>query len=368
MAVSVDRVSLMTDKFTRRLGWDDIIGVASDDINIEIEASGVQQSLALRVEVTSRLPNGATGPATIVAAVRWDVPPAGSPGLKPGQALFRLTKKVTDAGPFVDQHSDSDVATVVRDGGTSDANFRSALGWTARGVGKQPTTAGASTGSEAGDVPDARSLLLAAGAEVLQFAVPPDPKWTVSAAPARRLVRKPCRVVYYSGHGLSGNNCLGIETAPHKYACWADSGDLVKTWTTPACRNLDYFVIAGCSLLRYRPAPGAPARETIGLNWARLLATKGGPLVALLGYADSAPSDQSAGDALATELGTRIAAGKAGHDLVVEWLSINGIRKCWNAVAMDSQGYWWIEPRRGLLGFSENFVAAKDIKGPRAIP
>lgn len=367
MAATIERVSLMSDGFTKKLGWDDVIGIAANSINVEVEASGVATSFPVSIDIKSRLPNKATGAGTIPSPLRWDLQTTATPALASDRALFRVTKTIADAGLFLGQSEVNDVAAIVRDGGTSDATFRTALGWTTRGIATQATTVGTSTGDESLEVPDALTLLKAGGVEVLEVAVAPAAAYGVVASPARRLIRKPCKVVYYSGHGLSRDNCLGIETSPHNYACWAKAADLVAAWTLPACANLDYFVIAGCSLLRYRPGPTATPVETIGQDWSKLLAGKGGPLLALLGYADSAPSDKTAGDVLATELGTRIAKGRTGHDLVVEWLTINGVRKAWNAVAMDSSGYWWVEPRKSW-GFSENFEAIKDIKGPRAIP
>jgi hypothetical protein len=366
VAITIDRISLMTDGFTKALGWDDVIGLAAKDINIEIAASGVIASIPIGVEVTSKLPNGSSMAGTIKTAVKWDVQPSLVAAPTAGQTLFRLTKTIADAGAFMGQTGDKDMATIVRDGGTSDALFRSAVGWTTRGIATQATSVGPSTGNESGGVPDALTLLKAAGVEVLEVAVASGTSGGPSGS-VRRLIRKPCRVVYYSGHGLTNGNCLGIQTGTVSYQCWATAPDLTATWTVPACNNFDYFVIAGCSLLRYRPAAGAAPGETIGLDWSKLLAAKGGPLLAMFGYADSAPSDKSAGDALASEFGKVIAGGKSGHDLVEEWLTFNGVRKAWNAVAMDAKGYWWIEPRR-WLGMSESFDRLQDIKGPRAIP
>jgi hypothetical protein len=76
MPVAIERVSLMSDKFTQQLDWDDVIGMPSpsSQINIEIEASGVTTSFQIKVTVTSRLPNKVTGSGTIAAPVIWNVP------------------------------------------------------------------------------------------------------------------------------------------------------------------------------------------------------------------------------------------------------------------------------------------------------
>lgn len=370
MPVTIERVSLMNETFSKPLGWDDVIGLASasNQINIEIEASGVTTKVDIPVLLWSHLPNSATADGLIPFAnpLRWEVPQANAPASSPGRTLFRLNKPISAAGPFLNKGA-NDVATIVRDGGTSDQKFRDALGWTTRGIGKQPTTVGASTGNELLSDPDALSLLKAGGVDVLGVVVVGDPSWQGRGLSVSRLIRKPCRIVYYSGHGLSWNNCLGIETVGDSYACWATAADLVGNWTkgSGSGNPPETFIIAGCSLLRYQPAPGAAPINTIGLAWADLLSGKKGPLTTLLGYAASAPSDKTAGDALATEMGKRIAGGST--DLVTDWLELNGIRKCWNATAMDSRGYWWLEPRKSRFWGHEPFTRT-DIKGPLPIP
>lgn len=370
MPVTIERVSLMTDGFVRQLTWKDVIGLSVTgtsiaNINIEIETSGVNTSMPpIKVQVTSRLANAEAGPGTITTPLLWDVPQSGPIPGNIDRCLFRISQPIASAGLFLASRQNPDVATIVRVGGTSDASFRTALKAIPRGRSTQPARQGVSTEDETQQAPDALQLLQAAGVEVLTIEVAAQPGWPLNASRTSRLIRHPARVVYYSGHGLSVNNCLGIETGPHQYACWAGPGDLTSTWKLPECLNLDIFVIAGCSLLKIdTSSPAAPTG--IGLQWAPLLTSKGGPLLVLLGYAASAPSDDTAGNAIASEMGARLAQGTTSA--VQDWLAINGRRKAWNAVGIDNRGYWWMEPRPGTL-FGHKDFEPQDIRGPVALP
>jgi hypothetical protein len=369
--LTVERVTLMSDDFGKRLGWDDVIGPdmgsGASKINIEIEAVGDIEKIP--VTVTSRLPNKIPGAGTIPAPLKWDVPRSNVTAPTPGRSLFRLTKLIGEAGPFLGRTGVNDVATIVRDGGTSDAEFRANLGtsWTVRGIGTQPKTSG-STGDESKEIPDGFALLKAAGVEVLEVSIAADPGWVITAGKATRLIRKPCKIVYYSGHGWSFGNYLAIEIIPHvQYDPWARPSDLVGVWTKTDCANLELFVIAGCSLLKYEPGVFATARDKTGLAWAELLTGKKGPLVSLLGYADAAPLDSAGGDIVARLMATKLAGGST--DYVRAWLEVNGTNRAWNASGMDSKGYWWLDPERDYTDWGHRKpFAFSNIKGPRAIP
>src|SRR6185437_992490 len=130
----------------------------------------------------------------------------------PARLRYRGTRAVTALGGFLAVRPGvSELATVVRSGGTSDAQFRAGLGATSRGMATQPRAAGGSTGDETREVPDAMALFRAGGVEVLELAVQPRPNWRAGRA-VRRLVRSPADVFYYSGHGLSASGKLAIET------------------------------------------------------------------------------------------------------------------------------------------------------------
>ncbi|MGH4007621.1 MAG: hypothetical protein ACRDTH_05535 [Pseudonocardiaceae bacterium] len=252
------------------------------------------------------------------------------------------------------------MASVVRPGGTSDAEFRKALGVACRGIATQPakknegSTEWVSTGSEASRIPDAMALFRAGGVEVLELSVPARPNWRV-ASKVKRLVRSPAHVLYYSGHGLSSGK-LVIDTQgrpcpttePGSYQDWLGPADLTQVLQGQQVWHrhmaLDVLILAGCSVLKINFSASRPTGP--GLAWASLLIAKGGPLVALLGYQRLAPCDNPNGNAIAKAMAARMAAGST------------------NAVAMDGQGYWWLEPwistRWGGLSYQ--------IMGPRRIP
>jgi len=313
----------------------------------------------IRVELSSRVPNHASGSATLGTPVTLDVPRFGPDPATPNQIIYRTSRPIADFGPFLKvERGIKEVATIVRSGGTSDAAFRGALGWNPRGFASQPIVVGASTGSESGEIPDAFSLFRSAGVEVIEVRVPSQPNWRVPSA-IKRLIRSPADVVYYSGHGLSASGKLGIdiENKPcgehGTYRDWLGASDLAPVWTKPM--DLDLLILAGCSVLKIDFSTSPPTGP--GLQWARLLTAKGGPLSAVLGYQRGAPCDKPNGERIAQKMAERMAGGST--HFVKDWLEVNGDNNANNAVAMDVRGYWWIEG---------TWTGGYNIKGPKPIP
>ena len=314
------------------------------------------------MSLASNLTNYATiGQSTMAAPVAWDIARARTDPASPNRVRYRLSRPLADAGPFlaVDKTHVKKVATVARNGGTSDREFREALGWEHRGHAIQPNDASRSTGSAAGEIPDARTLFRAGGVEVLAVQVPALPNWKVPGTVAR-LIRSPADVFYYTGHGLSASGKLAIDTGTSPASCptsgpfanWLGPTDLTSVWRSPM--DLDVLVLAGCSVLKIDFSTSPPTGP--GLAWAALLRGKGGPLEALLGYRGAAPCDTPNGNRIAKAMGARMAAGSSNfaHD----WLTVNHDEHATNAAAIDDQGFWYIE--RGIL--------SDDIKGPVKIP
>lgn len=365
MAISIDAIHLMRDGFGAPMDWNtDVIGLNVSQINIQISASGASDSAMpseIDVEVVSRPPNRASGTGTVASALTWSVPRHGPDPANPASTLYRLARDISDAGDFFALRTGRplEVSTVVRPGGTSDAVFRSALGWETRGIGQQPSTSGSSTGAMSAETPDALVLMKTAGVEVLDVTVVPEASWTVHDSHSWRLIRSPADIVYYSGHGLSASNCLAIEPPTGSYSCWATASDLTPHWKSPM--DLDVFIIAGCSVLAVDFSGASPSGP--GLDWAKLLTTSGGPITALLGYGGSAPLDSRGGDDIARDMAGRIAGGS--RTFVADWLDINGSYKSWNAVAMDARGYWSLTPTRALgVLWSTGFT----VNGPTTLP
>ena len=106
------------------------------------------------------------------------------------------------------------VATVVREGGTSAAKFRSQLaqgGWALRGAAKQPGEGKPDvTGDVLDEQPDAKTLFLAGGVEILEVSVPASSGFKVGPnAKTWIFVRSPANVFFYSGHG----GMVGLQPA-----------------------------------------------------------------------------------------------------------------------------------------------------------
>jgi subtilisin family serine protease len=361
-ALTVEAPELLDDGFTRPLTWDDVIGLDVGWVNIRVAASGLPDAVMpteIEVTVASRPPNRAAGPATLSAPVTLRLPRA--PASLPGRPVYQLARTPGDLGAFLAVETrQKEVATLVRQPdhlgpGTSDQAFRDALGWAPRGQGTVPGSRSGNTGDAASETPDARKLFLAAGVEVLEVSAAPAPGLRLTGSgltgtPARALIRSPADVVYYSGHGSSAHNCLLFEGVSREASCWLRPADLKPHWRSPL--DLDVLILAGCSVLRVDfPMIGDPGGN--GLAWAGLLTTRGGPLRAILGYGGGAPADARGGDDIARAMGARMAGGS--RNFARDWLEVNEARRAWNAVALDTRGYW-------------DFTAFHNIRGPRALP
>lgn len=360
--LAIDQLRITDDGFTGALTWDQVIGLDTVSLNVELVAFGLPPAVMppqIMIEISSRAPNRAGGTATLVTALRLPAARFRPESANPNRIIYRLSKPLANLGEFLKvERQIKEVATIVRSGGTSDAEFRRALRWNSRGIGTQPGAVGASTGSESSEIPDAFTLFRSAGVEVLELKVPAQPNWVVPGS-VKRLVRSPADVVYYSGHGLSssGKLALDIQNKPcgqtGSYRDWLGPSDLSPVWTSPM--DLDVLILAGCSVLRIDFSTSPPSGP--GVGWSRLLRAKGGPLVALVGYQRGAPCDSPNGDKIAKQMAQRMTRGSTSF--ARDWLTVNGDNNANNAVAMDDQGYWWIE---GTM------FGGYDIKGPKPIP
>jgi hypothetical protein len=101
-----------------------------------------------------------------------------------------------------------------------------------------------------------------------------------------------------------------------------------------------------------------------GAEWAKLLRAKGGPFATILGYRN-APILALQQDSV-RNIGQAMAKGLSNDQWAQVWLR-NNIA---GAVAMDRNGYWWVE-ERSLFRRSRDFLPLYhdkyDIKGPATI-
>ena len=369
--IVVEHLSFGPDARTR-LPWDQVIGLHVPEITVSIVASGLplaSMPSSISVQLTSRPPNRVGGRATIATTVTWSVPRVGADPLDADRTRYQVTRPIADAGPFLDLDPQSkEVATIVRPGGSSDRLFRNEFRAIGRGAGVLPRTdPAASTGDDAvaTERPDARMLFHAGGAEVLEATVALQANVRAAAGvSARSLIRSPGRIVYYSGHGFSWNGQLGIDAGPDGVHCpardpiyldWIGPSELVPVWGRHLA--VDVLILAGCSVLDL----GTAASPDFGVDWAELLFARRGPLMAILGYAGTAPCDTPSGDLIARRIGARLADGRT--DYARAWLEANSFTAGGgfpgrNAVALDGDGFW-------SLSCSGTTC---QIRGPQPIP
>jgi hypothetical protein len=255
----------------------------------------------------------------------------------------------------------NEVSTVVRHGGTSDAYFRSILskgGWAVRGAATQPAAGKPDvTGNVQREEPDARTVFLAGGVELLEVSVPASSGLKVGPqAKSWIFVRSPADVFFYSGHGAWWNCNLLREQANHLYENWLSPEQILESWKRQTDVNsmpwdLDVLIINGCSVLGNTGPSELNAYEVTipcAKRWQKLLFTQGGPLYAILSYRGTAPMDSNGGNLIAKEMAKAIV-----KDLRDDW---DGYARRWveinarypqtrTAAAMDSSGYWYINQK-----------------------
>jgi hypothetical protein len=361
--VVIEKVALYTDDWAYQLDWDDIIGLdrASDGkwinkINVEVTATGAPRlwilddgtrvpimPADLPVKLRSRPLIRTLANATILLPKNLRIPMKDPNGpylaRSEPQTLYRQSLPIAQTGDFLTAVPGKfrEVATVAEFGGVSDISFQATLGWASRGSAKQARNQ-TNASSERDETPDAERLLKAGGVEVLEVEVlsKADPKKGI----AKRLIRNPADLFYYAGDA-NNDGCLAIDRR-----CWVSPKDLRETyWKQPF--EVDVLILAGSGALSVTFANGLGVAGP-GLEWVKLLKTKGGPLSAILGYSGEDTLDKSVENEIAAQMGAKIAGGLDEDEWVEAWLTINGDHKgkrTWNAVGMDTKGYWWIEER-----------------------
>ena len=336
-----------------------VLGMDVTKLNVRVELDGVA---------------GDAIPDAIPVEVMAQEPAARRPALSSMSGPFKTTAKRQGAtltyavsvdpwslAPFMKSvDSLKEVATVVRHGGTSAAHFRNILsrsGWALRGAGTQPAAGTPDvTGSVPREEPDARTLFLAGGVEVLEVSVPKSPGLTVGPqAKTWIFVRSPADVFFYSGHGAFWDCNLLREQADHTYEDWLSPETILEAWKRQKDANgmpwdLDVLIINGCSVIgHWGMSEGGEfgTKPPCARRWQKLLFTHGGPLFAILSYRDTAPLDSGGGDQVAKEMAQ--AMTKLGGDwdaYARTWVRINAkYPQTWTAAAMDGAGYWYINKK-----------------------
>jgi hypothetical protein len=254
-----------------------------------------------------------------------------------------------------------EVATVVRDGGTSDAIFRSTLegkGWQLRGAAVQPAKGQPNwTPDLIHERPDASLLFAAGGVELLELTLvkPSDKSFAKVVMPSTWVfLSNPADIFFYSGHGAWGTGSLLREQGDHQYEEWLTPDEVFQQWRNHSSdpkvhtNDLDVLIINGCSVLfwnRFNETVDDPARKSWGLEWAKLLSTRQGPLSSILGYRTVAPLDRDGGYDVAKKFADRIVGGLGVNfdNYAKAWLEVNlENSNTLTACAIDNAGYWYI--------------------------
>jgi hypothetical protein len=245
--------------------------------------------------------------------------------------------------------------------------------------------------------PDAKTLFLAGGVELMEVSVPASSGFEVGPqATTWAFVRSPADVFFYSGHGGWWNCNLLREdhtsSATTGYPLWLSPETLLASWTkqtdiTTSPMDLDVLIINGCSVLgawgqstEVEAVDGAKTKPSCALRWQDLLTSQKGPLVAILGYRDTAPLDSGGGDQIALEMAQAMihTLGTDWNAYARKWLEINAKHpKTRTAAAIDNAGYWYINQKmapashtheaRPLSGYDPN-KAEGTVIGPGPIP
>ncbi|MEL1264436.1 hypothetical protein [Pseudoxanthomonas putridarboris] len=375
MPIVLNRITIMTTDFSRSIDWSsEVLGAEVDKLHVEVEGFGLDAETpgSIPVLISTRPPSLELGVSSIPVPVSVDVSfwTSEANGLWPGKMLFRTSIDLAPLGIGGGAAAGiTKVATLVRPieaslgPPTSEGKLRVGLAsgtWSPRGRAVQRPQVDPGNGAPlpggamADETPDAFRLLKYGGVEVLEARISPlAPGGLVGVVlAAKALVRSPANIIYYSGHGLYASRCLAVHQNPvptghSAYAAWAKASDLKPGWS--GLLNPNTLIIAGCSILSIEVA--ANPQVGPGLDWLPLLRSRGGPLFNLLGYGSvlhdpqsnpallQAPKDDPVGDAIAQEIGQKIASGS--NVLVRDWLEINAAHRAWNAVAIDGSGVYW---------------------------
>jgi hypothetical protein len=362
-------VTIMHDDFQNPLSEGEIIGLdGGRNLNIQLTTStgdSVDRG-SIRVKLVIRTPGK---PREEIVTRALSIPKIGVDPHNASNVLFQLSVPLTDIGKILSPLDGvNEIATVRRIGGTSDSHLLRALGanWKLRGQAEQADKCGVSSGSFSDERPEALKLFQTGGIAILEL------KDTSNAVRIKRFVRNPADIFYYTGHGTGLGfsrrvgaappmNCLAIEdhASVYGYCCWASPSNLIPHWKSPM--DLDVLIIAGCSVLAVDGSKEPPSGD--GLEWAKLVQVKGGPLKALLGYGDwddnehggpmgaTAPSDKAAGNAIASEIGKWIKTNPKLDGIIRKWLTINMSHQNIFGVGIDKNGVYWRTRRKNTLGW-----------------
>jgi hypothetical protein len=359
--LTVTEITLHTDDWSRKLKWDDVVGLKGEDsktikrFNIRALVTGATRGF---------MPNWfpIMGPVTNKA------------GKKLSDASWQLGLAPRDFQP-TDDTSTAYQASLPPAGFAADAPEITKVGVTIVGREKVKLEIDLNTdtfiergvaavnepGSETSRLIGPEQLIRAGGVEPLTFAGPD--KRTV-----KWFQRRWTGLFIFWNNGTRGGSLSSIGES------WKSPKELWDAWEGEIV--MTGLVLAAPFVLEMNVVNGTVAIGGPGAEWAKMLKAKNGGPSVILGYANDAPSMQVRAQ-LINAFCKKVGAGRNSFgDWVEIWLDLNlnhSGKDTWNAVGMDGRGYSWIRPwatwgevhwpsRKTVLG------PKADIEGPLAIP
>lgn len=337
-------IGFFTDDWKRAVNWEDVAQFGAlppaplDHLNLQVTLTGAPRTLstgsgapAQVVPVPFNLEAVGQRGSRWIARRTWQLPivPETVQPANVLQARYRLSDTVSGMG-FAALPGGKSVAVVNRQATPIAFDVEN---WADHGTAQQGIPS-----SESLNRIDAQRLMRSGGVEWIsltgKFA---GDLWRIGC-----FVRSPATAFFYSGNSGVGSNASCLSRVGE---CWISPAELQKFWRLPL--GMQVLILAAPNVLGMKFHGGLAAAGP-GASWAKLLQSKGGPLTAILGYDDDAPSTSVMAD-IASSMAERLAGGLSGNQFVDTWLAINANhdgKNTWNAVGMDARGYFWIKAEK----------------------
>src|SRR5215212_5342783 len=322
--IMVTNVTFMSHDFGRPLSWDsDIIEYNIKYANIKVTANIarrpdskpsniIQPPSEITVEVVRRSPKDDSGSMDKISAKTSF--PLVIKGEKNGMYTYVNQSNRTISSKVLVSPSKDDrvsVASLKRKydpkigSAESDIYFRHKNNFVNRGAAIED---GADKDKER---PPPRLLFLAGGVEVIELKVIANEHVIINQGQLtdKILIKSPADVFYYSGHGHS--NLFSPQGVLKSVNPPLSPEEILRNWKINKS-TVKALIIAGCSVvgihkLKNKAEVAGRNRDGVGIRWARLLKSKGGPVENICGYWGSAPSDENGGNDIASRMGRKIA-------------------------------------------------------------
>ena len=358
--LTVTEITLHTDDWSRKLKWDDVVGLKGDDkktikrFNVRALVSGVTRAyMPDKFQIEGPVANKA---GKKLSDARWPLTLAPGP-FQPADdtvTAYQASRDIIEFGQDTSEITKVGVAIVGREKVKLEVDL-SADTFVERGV-----AAVNEPGSETSRLIGPEQLIRAGGVEPLTFAGPE--KLTVKWFQRRRT-----DLFIFWNNGTRGG-ALSATGQP-----WMSAQQLWEAWEGEIV--MTGLLLAAPFVVEMNVVNGVAAIGGPGAEWAKMLKAKNGGPAVILGYADDAPSMKVRAQ-LINAFCKKVGSGLTFGDWVETWLDLNlnhDGTDTWNAVGMDQRGYSWIRPwaKFGEVHWPSRktvFGPKADIEGPVLIP